>query len=84
MSQAQQPPRENQTGVTAPQESTVGDLTLEQTLKIAIFARQAETLSREEAQKKIVELYKKSLIINNRYLRELKERWGIVGSLPIA
>ncbi len=48
------------------------ELSLEQQYRLRVFADQVETLSQEEAQKNLVEMYRQMMIRDNYYRRAIR------------
>lgn len=52
-------------------------LTPEQAFAVAKFKLQIQSLTREEAQQRLVAMYEEWLKRSNEYEREIGQRWGI-------
>jgi hypothetical protein len=53
------------------------ELTVEQQFAIKAFKVQAKSLSREDAQRQLIELYTELIVKENIYKELIKKQWGV-------
>ncbi|MEB3283535.1 MAG: NblA/ycf18 family protein [Lyngbya sp.] len=71
-------------GLTMDNQNQNQNISLEQEFQVQSFARQVETISKEEAKELLVDLYKSTIIRENLFREIIKESWGIDKSITEA